>query len=310
MTSVYETAMECDQQSVTTSHESVKICFDALELDNPDPFQMAEQTERSSSTLSSSRASLVASDEEAATFPTEDNTFPINESYENENVNENVNEEKKKREKEDKDDEVKKLNIAPNSMNDTSRTNKSGDEDSLEDTYNNRYEKTKENKKKESVLVSAASHTLADASACRTTRKEQIREERRPSDQNKNKRNQIVLEIQMQERRAASDDNDVHADGNLASATMTDVRVCWENAVKFRHANEGSDEEIEKREIIGQLDEGSKSFYDAVRSGNAKRVSALISGGRVQNLDEPDWNVSGDPPLLVAATNHYLPVLR
>lgn len=52
------------------------------------------------------------------------------------------------------------------------------------------------------------------------------------------------------------------------------------------------------------------SFYDAVRSGNAKRVSALIANGCVKNLNEPDWNVSGDPPLLMAATNHSLSVLR
>lgn len=51
-------------------------------------------------------------------------------------------------------------------------------------------------------------------------------------------------------------------------------------------------------------------FHEAVRSGDAKKVEELAAYGSINDLDEPDWNVSGDPPLLVAATNHYLPVLR
>ena len=54
----------------------------------------------------------------------------------------------------------------------------------------------------------------------------------------------------------------------------------------------------------------SSAFHEAVRKGNVKSVMMLITNGTVQNLDEPDWNVTGDPPLLVAATNHCLPVLR
>ncbi|XP_008555254.1 ankyrin-3 [Microplitis demolitor] len=50
-------------------------------------------------------------------------------------------------------------------------------------------------------------------------------------------------------------------------------------------------------------------FHEAVRSGDAKKVEELAAYGSINDLDEPDWNVSGDPPLLVAATNHYLPVL-
>ncbi|XP_034942760.1 ankyrin-3-like [Chelonus insularis] len=50
-------------------------------------------------------------------------------------------------------------------------------------------------------------------------------------------------------------------------------------------------------------------FYKAVRMGDAEKIEELIAFGFVNNLNEPDWNVSGDPPLLVAATNHCLPVL-
>ncbi|KOC71108.1 Ankyrin-2 [Habropoda laboriosa] len=55
--------------------------------------------------------------------------------------------------------------------------------------------------------------------------------------------------------------------------------------------------------------ESELTFHEAVRAGDAKSVAALLASDSVQNLDEPDWNVSGDPPLLVAATNHCLPVL-
>ncbi|XP_014483189.1 PREDICTED: serine/threonine-protein phosphatase 4 regulatory subunit 2-like [Dinoponera quadriceps] len=72
---------------------------------------------------------------------------------------------------------------------------------------------------------------------------------------------------------------------------------------------EDAQDQVEIREIVQGCQSGG-GFYEAVRSGNVKRVSALIAAGCVQNLDEPDWNVSGDPPLLVAATNQCLPVLR
>ncbi|XP_076635232.1 uncharacterized protein LOC143348625 [Colletes latitarsis] len=55
--------------------------------------------------------------------------------------------------------------------------------------------------------------------------------------------------------------------------------------------------------------ESELNFHEAVRAGDAKSVAALLTKDTVQNLDEPDWNVSGDPPLLVAATNHCLPIL-
>ncbi|XP_033351228.1 ankyrin-1-like [Bombus vosnesenskii] len=55
--------------------------------------------------------------------------------------------------------------------------------------------------------------------------------------------------------------------------------------------------------------ESELNFHEAVRAGDAKCVAALLASDSVQNLDEPDWNVSGDPPLLVAATNHCFPIL-
>ncbi|XP_017878177.1 ankyrin-1-like [Ceratina calcarata] len=55
--------------------------------------------------------------------------------------------------------------------------------------------------------------------------------------------------------------------------------------------------------------EGELNFHEAVRAGDSKCVAGLLATGSVQNLDEPDWNVSGDPPLLVAATHHCLPIL-
>ncbi|XP_054005022.1 serine/threonine-protein phosphatase 6 regulatory ankyrin repeat subunit C-like [Hylaeus anthracinus] len=55
--------------------------------------------------------------------------------------------------------------------------------------------------------------------------------------------------------------------------------------------------------------ESELNFHEAVRAGDAKSVAALLARDSLQNLDEPDWNVSGDPPLLVAATNHCLSVL-
>ncbi|CAD1474014.1 unnamed protein product, partial [Heterotrigona itama] len=55
--------------------------------------------------------------------------------------------------------------------------------------------------------------------------------------------------------------------------------------------------------------ESELNFHEAIRAGDTKCVATLLAGESVQNLDEPDWNVSGDPPLLVAATNHCFPIL-
>ncbi|XP_046740065.1 ankyrin-2-like [Diprion similis] len=69
--------------------------------------------------------------------------------------------------------------------------------------------------------------------------------------------------------------------------------------------------EFLNKENFDDYDPGcAMSFHEAVRTGDAKSIEMLVARGVVQNIDEPDWNVSGDPPLLVAATNHNLPVLR
>ncbi|XP_015112083.1 serine/threonine-protein phosphatase 6 regulatory ankyrin repeat subunit B [Diachasma alloeum] len=51
-------------------------------------------------------------------------------------------------------------------------------------------------------------------------------------------------------------------------------------------------------------------FYEAVRIGDSRKVEELLGEGAIVDVDEPNWNVSGDPPLLVAATNHCYEVLR
>lgn len=94
--------------------------------------------------------------------------------------------------------------------------------------------------------------------------------------------------------------DNVHIDENSHVASM---RAHCENAEELR-PDKAQDE------IVQDCQSDSYDFYDAVRSGNVKRVFALIASGCVQNLDEPDWNVSADPPLLVAATNQCLPVLK
>lgn len=119
-------------------------------------------------------------------------------------------------------------------------------------------------------------------------------------EQTKDQRNQSVPEISVQER--ACDGIRTEEDFRDDAAN---VQACCEN-VEELHLDE-TQGDVEREIIQGRRND---TFYDAVRSGNARRVSALIASGCIQNLDEPDWNVSGDPPLLVAATNHSLPVLR
>ncbi|EZA50320.1 Ankyrin-2 [Ooceraea biroi] len=300
MTSAYETMIECEQRKMTTPCRSVKTCFDDCEPDNPGPLLAGRMKKIPSSLLASPIVSEHSSLEESAISSSAENILP-GESY-GENVNEGA------REKEDNDEE-RNLGIFLNLISDTSEMDKSRSEE-FESTSNDKCKETNGNEKKESISISTAYGTMMEgAPTCRAARQEQIREERKFKDQEKNKKNQIVLEIQMQERNAAFDGGNVHADGDAqVSTVMTDVRIYCENVAELRlDKDEGR---VEDAEIItGQQDDGNKLFYDAVRSGNAKRVSALISSGCVQNLDEPDWNVSGDPSLLVAATNHYLPVL-
>ncbi|XP_012535725.1 ankyrin-1 [Monomorium pharaonis] len=148
-------------------------------------------------------------------------------------------------------------------------------------------ERLKERKK--SVLL--ADNTVQESTSTCNTRKEQIKENR-----------SVLGEVQVQEQRTYN--SRVHVVEKFQDSAVEDVRACCEDVAEIS-LNAGEKQDEFEREIVGQQD----SFYDAVRSGNAKRVSALIANGCIQNLDEPDWNVSGDPPLLMAATNQCLPVL-
>ncbi|KYM78144.1 hypothetical protein ALC53_11433 [Atta colombica] len=189
-------------------------------------------------------------------------------------------------EKEEENKEEGSVSISVNLVNDISQMNRfKNGELSFED--NERH--------KEKKLVLLADYIASENASTCSVEKEQ----------DKNQKNRSILKIQVQEQCVSN----VHPEEKFRDSAIEDaVRVCCENVVEIclnTHTDEKQDEF--EREIISRQDSGS--FYDAVRSGNAKRVSMLIANGCVQNLDEPDWNVSGDPPLLMAATNHCLPVL-
>lgn len=76
----------------------------------------------------------------------------------------------------------------------------------------------------------------------------------------------------------------------------------------FNEPLEDNDIQKDAEEIYDP--ESELNFHEAIRAGDTKCVVTLLASESVQNLNEPDWNVSGDPPLLVAATNHCFPILR
>lgn len=186
-------------------------------------------------------------------------------------------------EKEKKDTDEGNVDVSINSVNDLniSRMSRSINEELLFED-NERYKEKEES-------ISLTDNAVPESASTCSARGERVN----------NQKNRSVLEIGVQEQR---DNATFHAGEKFRDPTVEDVRACCENVAEIC-----LDTDEFEREIIGQEDD---SFYDAVRSGNAKRVSALIVNGCVQNLNEPDWNVSGDPPLLMAATNHCLPVLR
>ncbi|KYN39416.1 Ankyrin-2 [Trachymyrmex septentrionalis] len=272
MTSAYETT-EREEQKATSLHDTARVFF------NPDATSDVEKTSSSSSSSSSSRASFATGDssfEESTLFSSvEVSVLSASESFDGDlGIFE--------KEKENKDEGS--VSISVNLVNNISQMNRfENGELSFED--NERH------KEKKSVLLTdyIASE---NASTCSVRR-----------EQDKDQKNRSILKIHMQEQR----DSSVHPEEKFRDSAMEDaVRVCYENMVEICLNTDEKQDEFE-REIISQQD--SDSFYDAVRSGNAKRVSMLIANGCVQNLDEPDWNVSGDPPLLMAATNHCFPVL-
>jgi hypothetical protein len=298
MTSAYEATIECEQQKITAPREFVKICFDDRELDDPNSSIVGMEE-----ISSSSRTSLAVSDsslEESAICFVENSNLPD----ESDN-REDVNEETCRRE-----DEARTLGISLNLTSDSPGVDKPGNEESSESTDKGRHKGTRENEEEISNPISMAyGATLEDASTCKAAKKEQIGEQGRSKDPTRNKQNQTAgLGIQMQERHAVANDSNIYIKGNFEEPAMTNARVCCENAAEPCLDTDERQDENGERETVGQND-SDKLFYDAVRSGNVKRVSILISNGDVQNLDEPDWNVSGDPPLLMAATNHYPLVL-
>ncbi|KAG7204901.1 hypothetical protein KM043_005296 [Ampulex compressa] len=94
----------------------------------------------------------------------------------------------------------------------------------------------------------------------------------------------------------------------VESSKIQELRLSVEG-IEIESLVHGDEEQASYRCSDVYDPEGELNFHEAVRAGDAKCVATLLAAGCVQNLDEPDWNVSGDPPLLVAATNHCFPVL-
>ncbi|KAK2575878.1 hypothetical protein KPH14_007249 [Odynerus spinipes] len=91
--------------------------------------------------------------------------------------------------------------------------------------------------------------------------------------------------------------------------TACGVVVVGDDEKRVAERGVGQETQVDQSKDESYDPEIGLDFHEAVRAGDAKRVAALLANARLQNLDEPDWNVSGDPPLLVAATNHSLPIL-
>lgn len=275
MTSAYETTTEREQQKTTSPHDTAKGRNSSEQLDNSNTVADMEETS------SLSQASLATGDlsfEESTLSSVEVSVLP-GESFSDGDLG--IFE----KEKEDMNEE--NVDVSTDSVNDLniSRMSRSINEELL-------FEDNERHKEKEES-ISLTDNVVPESAFTCSARREQV----------KDQKNRSVLEIRVQEQC----DNTVHAGEKFRDSTVEDVRACCENVAEICLDTDEQQNEFE-REIIGQED--GDSFYDAVRSGNAKRVSALIANGCVQNLNEPDWNVSGDPPLLMAATNHCLPVLR
>lgn len=291
MTSAYEATTERGQQKTMILRGSAKAHFDGRELDNPDNFVVDMEE-----TSSSRRASLTTGNSSFEEFAVKVSVLP-DESFQDDlsaldedvqRMTENACKKEGKNEK----------------SIDTSRMNKARNELIFKDN--------EEHEEENSVLNLSANNSTAteNASTCHAKEDGQNDEvENQEKFKDQKQRNRSVLEIGVQERHMTYDSNACIGDKSR-DFTAGDIRACYEKVVELHLDTkaEMQDERTEREIIIGRQD--SDSFYDAVRSGDVKRVSALIASGCVQNLDEPDWNVSGDPPLLMAATNHCLPVLR
>lgn len=284
MTSAYE---------MTTSRGSVKTCFNDQQLDN---FNMEK-----ASSLSSLHVSIATSNSSFEDFAV--SSVEIDRlkspSQSSESFDGNVSalgEEVQRMDMREEKDEENINTDSTNSVNDISQINESSSEETFPEDSEKHEEMTS------SIFILPVDNISENA----FTREKNERIGSQNEDQERIKCqhiNQNQRNLSVQERCA---DNSVHIGKNLRDSVTGDARVHC--ATKLDpDPIERRDGEAERGGIDRQDDD---SFYDAVRSGNAERVSMLIVSGRVQNLDEPDWNVSGDPPLLIAATNRCLPMLR
>lgn len=271
MASAYEMTTE-RQKATTSQRDTAKGRYNSEELNNLD----ADMEETAS--LSQTRLATGDSFFEESTL----SSVEVNVLLPGESCDEDLG-----KEKEDGGEES--VSVSANSVNDISRMSRSMNEESFFEDNERR------NEREESI--SLADNIVPESASTCGARREPV----------KDRKNRSVLELRVRDRRACDSALDTEKKFRDSAAMQEDVRACCENVAEICLNTDEKGDEFE-REIIGQQD--GDSFYDAVRSGNVKRVSALIANGCVQNLDEPDWNVSGDPPLLMAATNHCLPVLR
>lgn len=293
MTSAYEATTECEQQQkATTPRASTKVHFDGRELDNSDNSIDMENT-----LLSLSREANLATDSSSSEqLDTEVNVLP------GESFQEDLSA---------YDENTRKM--AENTRKEENESERSADVSRINRSKRNE-ELINEKHKENSILNLSANNNIAPENTftCHAKEDECIKGDKiedQEGSKDQDQRNWNVLEIGVQERRMTCDSN-AHARDNSRDFTAGDMRACYEKVAELGldTRTETQNEGIEREIIIDRQD--NDSFYDAVRSGDIKRVTALIASGCVQNLDEPDWNVSGDPPLLIAATNHCLPVLR
>lgn len=290
MTSAYDESMPEREEKATTPRGATKPGSIADQELHNNPETAADMEENSSSRMSLATGDsadeeilVVSSSAEISILPGESFDEDSTSVHDEETPGTTEGREKD----DDKNNHEADLNYSASSLNETSdtpRMDRSRNKGSSSLEENERH-----GERRESVSTLSASIAPEIAVTC-SARKSQA----------KDQRSQSMPETRMQERCTW---DDVPVEKNPRDSHVAGTRARCEIAEELR-PDEAQDEIVQG----GQSD--SYDFYDAVRSGNVKRVSALIASGCVQNLDEPDWNVSGDSPLLVAATNQCLPVLR
>lgn len=104
-------------------------------------------------------------------------------------------------------------------------------------------------------------------------------------------------------------DSDTQSSSSTSDSVDLNTSTYKNNQTPNLNNSNNAKKSIKERKKYYDPDDGEK-FHKAVRNGDTDDVVELIENGLIQDLNEPDWNVSGDPPLLVAATNHHLSILR